>query len=111
VGAGIGVPLSFAGYYFATSLIFLAHPHYRFIILSIYSEGRSTKMKYHHPKYAWIEIPFVKTPILYTVESFQSELYEKKYERVDEIYKENQLIFIIYRGCLTIPNWKKKKGK
>jgi hypothetical protein len=70
-----------------------------YVILSLYAEGRSSEMGYHHPKYAWIEVPFVKTPI-YIINSFQSKLYkicEERYERVDEIYKEKQLIFIIYK--------------
>ena len=70
-----------------------------YVILSIYKEGRSSEMRYHHPKYAGIEMPFIKTPI-YTSDSFQSKLYkicEEKYERVNEIYKKNQLIFIIYK--------------
>jgi hypothetical protein len=73
--------------------------HVDYVILSIYSEGRSTEMKYHHPKYAWVEVPFVKTPI-YIINSFQSELYEiceEKYKGVDEVYKNDQLIFIIYK--------------
>ena len=73
--------------------------HVDYVILSIYEEGRSSVMKYHHPKYAWIEVPFIEIPI-YTSDSFQSRLYkvcEEKYERVDEIYKEERLIFIIYK--------------
>ena len=73
--------------------------HVDYVILSIYDEGCSSEMRYHHPKYAWIEVPFIETPI-YTSDSFQSRLYkvcEENYERVDEIYKENRLIFIIYK--------------
>ena len=73
--------------------------HVDYVILSIYDEGHSSEMRYHHPKYAWIEVPFIKTPI-YTSDLFQSKLYkicEEKYERVDEVYKENRLIFIIYK--------------
>ena len=73
--------------------------HVDYVILSLYAEGRSSEMRYHHPKYAWVEVPFVKTPI-YIINSFQSKLYEiceEKYKRVDEVYKDNQLIFIIYK--------------
>ena len=73
--------------------------HVDYIILSIYAEGRSSEMRYHHPKYAGIEVPFIKTPI-YSGDSFQSKLYkvcEEKYERVDEVYKEKDLTFIIYK--------------
>ena len=73
--------------------------HVDYVILSIYAEDRSSEMRYHHPKYAWIEMPFVKTPI-YTIDSFQSKSYEmceKRYKRVDEVYKEDRLIFIIYK--------------
>ena len=87
----------FEHYYFDDEWIEDNHVDYD--ILSIYSEGRSSEMGYHHPKYAWVEVPFVKTPI-YVISSFQSKLYkicEEKYKRVDEIYKEKQLIFIIYK--------------
>ena len=73
--------------------------HVDYVILSIYAESRPPIQRYHHPKYAWIEIPFVKTPI-YTSNSFQSKLYkicEENYERVDEVYKEKDLTFIIYK--------------
>ena len=73
--------------------------HVDYVILSIYEEGRSSEMRYHHPKYAWVEVPFIETPI-YNSDLFQSRLYklcEEKYERVDEVYKENRLIFIIYK--------------
>ena len=73
--------------------------HVDYVILSIYEESRSSEMMYHHPKYAWIEIPFIKTQI-YTSDSFQSKLYElceEKYEKIDEVYRENRLIFIIYK--------------
>ena len=73
--------------------------HVDYVILSIYDEGHSSEKRYHHPKYAWIEIPFIKIPI-YTSDLFQSKLYkicEEKYERVDEVYKEKRLIFIIYK--------------
>ena len=72
-----------------------------YIILSIYKESRSSssEMRYHHPKYAGIEIPFIKIAT-YTSDSFQSKLYEmceEKYERVDEVYKEKDLVFIVYK--------------
>jgi hypothetical protein len=73
--------------------------HVDYVILSIYEEGRSSEMRFHHPKYAWIDVPFIKTSI-YTCDSFQSRLYkicEEKYKRVDEIYKEKDLAFIIYK--------------
>ena len=73
--------------------------HVDYVILSIYAEGRSSEMRYHHPKYAGIEVPFIKTQI-YSCDSFQSKLYkmcEEKYERVDEVYKEKDLAFIIYK--------------
>ena len=74
--------------------------HVDYVILSIYKEGRSSEIvRYHHPKYAWIEIPFIKTPI-YTSDLFQSKLYEMcetKYKRVDEIYKHKDLVFIVYK--------------
>ena len=73
--------------------------HVNYVILSIYEEGHSSEMRYHHPKYAGIEIPFIEIPI-YTTDSFQSKLYEvceEKYERVDEVYKEEDLVFIIYK--------------
>ena len=73
--------------------------HVDYVILSIYAEGRSSEMRHHHPKYAWIEVPFINTPI-YTSDSFQSKLYkvcEEKYERVDEVYKYEDLVFIIYK--------------
>ena len=72
--------------------------HVDYVILSIYAESHPPIQRYHHPKYAWIEIPFVKTPI-YTSNSFQSKLYkmcEENYGRVDEVYKEKDLTFIIY---------------
>ena len=73
--------------------------HVGYVILSIYEECHSSEMRYHHPKYAGIEVTFINTPI-YTSDLFQSKLYkvcEEKYERVDEVYKENRLIFIIYK--------------
>ena len=73
--------------------------HVDYVILSIYEEGSSSEMKYHHPRYAWIEVPFIKT-LIYTRDSFRSKLYEmceKKYKRDDEIYKNGQLLFIIYK--------------
>ena len=88
---------SFKHYYFDDE--WLEDNHVDYVILSLYAEGRSSEMRYHHPKYAWIEVPVVKTPI-YIINSFQSKLYEiceEKYERVDEVYKDDQLIFIIYK--------------
>jgi hypothetical protein len=73
--------------------------HVDYVILSIYEEGYSSEMRYHHPKYAWIEVPFIET-LIYTCDSFQSKLYkvcEEKYEKIDEVYKEKDLIFIIYK--------------
>lgn len=73
--------------------------HVDYVILSIYDEGRSSEMIYKHPKYALIEIPFIKIST-YNITSFQSKLYkicEENYERVDEVYKGDQLIFIIYK--------------
>ena len=74
--------------------------HVDYVILSIYAEGHSSEIKYHYPKYAWIEVPFIKIPTYNSNLKFQSKLYEiceEKYEKVDEIYKENQLIFNIYK--------------
>ena len=88
---------SFVHYYFDDEWI--EDNHVDYVILSLYAEGRSSEMRYHHPKYAWVEVPFVKTPV-YPIESFQSKLYEiceEKYKRVDEVYKEERLIFIIYK--------------
>ena len=88
---------SFRHYYFDDEWI--EDNHVDYVILSLFAEGRSSEMEYHHPKYAWVEVPFVKTPI-YIINSFQSKLYkicEEKYKRVDEVYKDNQLIFIIYK--------------
>lgn len=76
--------------------------HVDYIILSIYGESRSSEMRYRHPKYAGIEMPFIKIPIaIYPSNSkFQSKLYklcEENYERVDEVYKEKDLAFIVYK--------------
>jgi len=76
--------------------------HVDYVILSIYAEGHSSEMRYRHPKYAGTEIPFIKIPIaIYPSNSkFRSQLYkicEEKYERADEIYKDNDLAFIIYK--------------
>jgi hypothetical protein len=87
----------FEHYYFDDEWI--EDNHVDYVILSLFAEGRSSEMRYHHPKYAWVEVPFVKTPI-YIINSFQSELYEiceEKYKRVDEVYKNDQMIFIIYK--------------
>ena len=84
-------------YYFDDE--WLEDNHVDYVILSIYAESRSSIQRFHHPKYAGIEIPFIKTPI-YTSNSFQSKLYklcEGNYERVDEIYKDKQKVFIIYK--------------
>ena len=81
-------------YYFDKSWIIKNGVEY--VILSIYATDKSS---YNHPKYAWIKVPFIKIPSYYS-NAFHSELYElceKNYERVDEIYKERQLIFIIYK--------------
>jgi hypothetical protein len=89
--------ISFEHYYFDDEWI--EENHVGYVILSIYDECHSSEMRYHHSKYAWIEVPFIET-LIYTCDSFQSKLYklcEEKYEKVDEIYKENRLIFIIYK--------------
>ena len=76
-----------------------------YIILSVY--GDRVRMKsncYVHPKFLMIEIPFVdvydpsKLPQLRY--QFQSELFklcENRYEKIDEIYREEQKVFNIYK--------------
>lgn len=85
-------------YYFDDE--WLKYNHVDYVILSIYEEGRSSEMRYKHPKYAWIEVPFIKIPTYNSNLKFQSKLYEiceEKYEKGDEVYKEKDLIFIIYK--------------
>jgi hypothetical protein len=75
-----------------------------YIILSIYGELQRTKsINYIHPKFLMIEAPFIKIRdpgrLPQSNYQFQSELYnlcEKKYEKVDEIYKGEQKVFVIY---------------
>ena len=76
-----------------------------YIVLSVYGDRVRTKSNcYVHPKFLMIEIPFVdvydpsKLPQSNYV--LQSELYnlcEKRYEKIGEIYKGEQKVFIIYK--------------
>ena len=76
-----------------------------YIILSVY--GDRVRMKsncYVHPKYLMIEIPFVEIydpgKLPQSNYQFQSELYnlcENRYEKVEEIYKGEQKVFVIYK--------------
>ena len=76
-----------------------------YIVLSIYGEQNRTEFKdYFHPKYLMIEVPFIKTysycRLPQSNYQFQSELYnlfEKKYEKIEEIHKEKQKVFVIYK--------------
>ena len=75
-----------------------------YIILSVYGDRVRTKSNcYVHPKFLMIEIPFVEiydsNKLPQSNYQFQSELYnlcEKKYEKIDEIYKDEQKVFVIY---------------
>lgn len=77
-----------------------------FVILSIYREfKRAPVTVYTHPKYGPFDITFVsgtylcfKPPPDY---QFQSALYKRlenssKYEKVKEIYRDEQVIFVVY---------------
>lgn len=76
-----------------------------YLILSIYGEKWRTNYKdYIHPKFLMIEVPFIKiydaSKLSQLNYQFQSELYhlcEKKYEKIDEIYKGEQKVFVIYK--------------
>ena len=76
-----------------------------YIILSVYGEQCRTEFKdYFHPKFLMVEVPFMKrynyNRLPQSNYPFQSELYnsfEQKYEKVGEIYKGNQKIFVIYK--------------
>ena len=84
-----------------------------YIILSVYGEQYRTEFKnYIHPKFLMIEVPFIKiydpSRLPQIDLQFKSDLYnmcEKKYEKVDEIYKGKQKIFVIYK----VPINEKKK--
>lgn len=87
-----------AFYYFDDKWI--ENNHVDYVILSIYGEGRRLSLtRYYNPKFVGIDVPFVKISTCIS-NSFQSKLYkicEKKYKKIDEIYKNNKLIFIIYK--------------
>ena len=76
-----------------------------YIILSVYGDRVRTKSNcYVHPKYLMIEVPFVEVyypgKLPQSNYQFQSELYnmcEKNYEKVDEIHKDGQKVFVIYK--------------
>ena len=76
-----------------------------YIILSVYGEKWRTKNEdYFHPKFLMIEVPFIKfydhSRLPKIDLPFKSDLYnmcEEKYEKVDEIYKGKQKVFIIYK--------------
>ena len=76
-----------------------------YIIISIYGEQYRTKFENCiHPKFLLVEVPFIKfcqyNQLPQSERQFQSELYnmcEKKYKKVDEIYKGKQKVFIIYK--------------
>ena len=77
-----------------------------YIILSIYGEYYRTKFENcFHPKFLMImEVPFIKVcdhnRLPQSDFQFKSDLYnmcEKNYEKVGEIYKEEQKVFIIYK--------------
>ena len=75
-----------------------------YIVLSVYGDRVRTKSDcYVHPKYLMIEIPFVDvydpSKLPQSDYQFKSNLYnmcEKNYEKVDEIYKNDQKVFVIY---------------
>ena len=76
-----------------------------YIILSVYGEQCRTEFKdYFHPKFLMVEVPFMKrynyNRLPQSNFQFKSELFnsfEQKYEKIDEIYKENQKVFVIYK--------------
>ena len=76
-----------------------------YIILSIYGEECRTKFKdYFHPKFLMLEVPFIKLcyhdRLPQSDFQFKSDLYnicEKKYEKVDNICKGEQKVFVIYK--------------
>ena len=76
-----------------------------YIILSIYGEQYRTKFEdCIHPKFLMTEVPFLKFydpgRLPQSELQFKSALYnmcEEKYEKVDELYKGEQKVFIIYK--------------
>ena len=76
-----------------------------YIILSVYGEQYRTKFEdCIHPKFLMVEFPFIKFcqygQLPQSECQFKSALYnlcEKNYEKVDEICKEEQKVFIIYK--------------
>ena len=76
-----------------------------YIIISIYGEQYRTKFENCiHPKFLLVEVPFIKfcqyNQLPQSERQFQSELYnmcEENYEKMDEIYKGKQKVFIIYK--------------
>ena len=76
-----------------------------YIVLSIYGEQYRTEFEDRiHPKFLMIEVPFIKFcqygQLPQSERQFKSDLYklcEKNYEKVGEIYKEKQKVFIIYK--------------
>ena len=76
-----------------------------YIILSVYGEKWRTNYEdYFHPKFLMVEVPFIKMSdpgrLPQSDLQFKSDLYnmcEKNYEKMDEIYKKEQKVFIIYK--------------
>ena len=76
-----------------------------YIILSVYGENWRTNYEdYFHPKFLMVEAPFIKMSdpcrLPQSELQFKSDLYnmcENDYEKVDEIYKDEQKVFIIYK--------------
>ena len=78
-----------------------------YVILSIFREfKRSPVTVYNHPKYGPFDITFVNETYCYHKPppdyQFQSELYKRlenssKYEKVKEIYRDEQVIFVVYK--------------
>lgn len=76
-----------------------------YVILSVYGDRVRTRSDcYVHPKFLMIEIPFVDvydpSKLPQSNYQFQSELYnlcENRYEKIGEIYKGEQKVFVIYK--------------
>jgi hypothetical protein len=85
----------------------VANNNISYVILSIFREFKRVPVTvYTHPKYGPFDIKFGNGTYLYFKPppdyQFQSELYKRlenrsKYEKVKEIYRDEQVIFVVYK--------------
>lgn len=92
-------------YYFAFDNKWIENNNVNYVILSIYSESkRAPVTTYYHPKFGPFKISFINITCSGPLPGYQfhSDIYKRlenssEYEKVKEIYRGEQVIFVVYR--------------